>query len=338
MPDLWYSLADLPAVRAHVRVWWMVHGAPVQYEVVRSWQQRSKSWGWVTLRDGVIETLPPKGRDKAAWSPEPVCWQPIAEGWTWPGDEPKPLLPHLVPRLEGVTALMREVSDAEAAEMAREMEADRETARAQNDGHAKVFEVRWWVDATAIRYEPVGEISPRMAEGRMLRALAWCGAGRGLTLRTTTVGSLLARMAEVASGEAAAAEAEREARLHNLPRFQPLPRDHEDFEVAMGWFGAINPPERWGPTRQSWTLNRVQRIMLMRTLTIQLSWSDIGASFENEAKGIPAISGPRARQLYVRGMEMCHRVANGGAAYPGRKVVDQIAALKERNREHRRGA
>lgn len=329
MPDLWYSLSDLPQVRAHVRVWWMVHGLPREIEVMRSWQPR-KGWGWTTLLDGVYAELPPRGRDKSAWAPEPVCWQPASEAWIWPGDEPKPLLPHLVPRLEGVTAKMQAVSDAEAAEMAREMEADRETARAQADGHAKTFEVRWWVDSTNIRYEPAGEVSPKMAEGRVLRALAWCGAGKGLTLRTTTVGSLLARMAEVASGEAALAEAEKSARLHNLPRFQPLPRDHEDFPVAMNWFGSINPPENWGPRREAWALNRVQRVMLMRTLTIPLSWEDIGA--------VMHFSGPRARQLYVRGMEMCHRVANGGAAYPGRTVVDQIAALKERNREHRRGA
>lgn len=331
MPDLWYSLSDLPQVRAHVRTRWMAHGVPHEIEPMRFWNQRTKSWGWVRLTaDGELEHLPPKGRSKAFWSPEPACWQPIDPAtWVWPGGKvPKPLAPHQVPRLEGVTTKMQAVSDAEAAEMAREMEADRETARAQGDGHKRTFEVRWWVDSTNIRYEPAGEISPRMAEGRVLRALAWCGAGKGLTVKSTTVGSLLARMAEVASGEAAAAEAERDARLHNLPRFQPLPRDHEDFPVAMNWFGAINPPENWGPRREAWALNRVQRVMLMRTLTIPLSWEDIGA--------VMHFSGPRARQLYVRGMEMCHRVANGGAAYPGRKVVDQIAALKQRNREHRR--
>lgn len=327
----WYSLSDLPAVRAHVRLWWIVHGVPTQVEAVRSWQQRSKSWGWVTLRDGELQPLPPRGREKSAWAPDPVCWQPVAAEWTWPGEAPKPLLPHQVPRLEGTSYASKAVSDAEAAEMAREMEADREAARARNDGHAKpVDDNRWWVDATNIRYEPAGEISPRMAEGRLLRALAWCGAGRGLTLQSSTVGALLARMAEVASGEAAAAEAEKQARLHNLPRFRPLPKDHEDFPAAMGWYSALNPPENWGARREAWSLNRMQRVMLMRTLTIPLSWADIGSMLH--------ISGTRVRQVYARGMESCHRVANGGSAYPGRRIVDQIEALKERNREHRRGA
>lgn len=326
----WYALSDLPQVRAHVRLWWIVHGTPVQVEAVRSWQQRSKSWGWVTLKDGELQPLPPRGREKAAWAPDPVCWQPVSEGWTWPGEVPSPLLPHQVPRIVGTDYTSRAVTDAEAAEMAREMEADREAARARNDGHAKQRDDnRWWMDASSIRYDRVGEISPRMAEGRMLRALAWCGAGKGLTIQTSTVGSLLARMAEVASGEAAAAEAEWQERLHNLQRFTAGPKDYDDFPIAMSWFSALNPPENWGRHRKAWTLNRMQRVMLMRTLTIPLSWPDIGVALN--------ISGTRVRQLYAKGMECCHRVANGQSAFPGRRIVDQIEALKERNREHRRG-
>ena len=331
MSPHWYALSDLPQVRAVVRVWWMVHGTPRQMDVARTWIATRKAWAWALYQDGDVVTIPPKGRDKARWAPEPVCWQPRDEAWVWPGKPPKPLLPHQVPRLEATR------QSFDAAELAAEMERDREDAQARPDSTGTAaLEFRWWSDGNAIKYEPAGEIGRRMVEGRVLRALAWCGAGQGLTLRTTTVGAILARMAEAASAEARAAEAERFAEAQEYPPFHPLPKDRDDFGVAMAWFTALNPPENWRDLRRAWSLNRTQRVMLLRTTRVPLSWADIGAAFGNLDRGDPGISGTRCQQLYASGVEACWRVANGGSAFPHRRIVDQIEALQERNRAHRR--
>lgn len=325
----WYSLSDLPPGRLIVRVWWMAHGVPRQMIVARAWQRRA--WAWTTYEDKQIVELPPKGRDKDRWASEPICWQPRDDAWTWPGEPPKPLAPHLVPNY---AATQQSFS---AAEIAAEMERDRQDARDRPDDEGnRGLEVREWTDADNVKYQPVGEITAEMAERRVLRALAWCGAGQGLTLRTTTVGAILARMAEAASAEARAAEYEAIADREVYPPFKAMPKDRDDFLVAMGWFTALNPPEHWRDRRKAWALNRMQRIMLLRTTRVPLSWAAIGASFGNLEKGDPGISGTRCQQIYAKGMEACWRVANGGEAFPGRRIVKQIEALRERNRAHKR--
>lgn len=343
MLEPWYPMDSLPPVRAVVRVWWYAFGTPQCFEVARTWRQSKRAFEWLRYDPETQEVhpIPPKGRDKSNWAPEPTCWQPVdATVWRWPGDVPEPLLPHQIPRMAGTDYLSREVDAAELEEAGREAERDRHDAQ-RGDRHAEPSDLirsRWWADITNIRYEPKGEITRRMAEGRVLRALAWCGAGRGLTVKTSTVGALLARMAEVASGEAAIAEAERSARLHGLPMFQPLPQDHDDFPIAMAWFAALSPPEIWSARRKAWDFSRVQKVVHRRTLTIPLSWADIGASFGNPERSGSGISSTRVRQLYASGIDSCWRVANGGEAIPGKRITDQIVALQERNREHRRRA
>ena len=66
MAERWYSLSDIPDLRCHVRLWWMVHGTPTLVEAVRTWVPRARVWQWMTLRADGPEFLPPKGRDKPA--------------------------------------------------------------------------------------------------------------------------------------------------------------------------------------------------------------------------------------------------------------------------------
>ena len=345
-PD-WYSMVSLPEGRVIVRVWWIAFGLPRLFTVARIWHPRTRSWSWVRLikgddgeEFGDLVPVPPKGRDRAGWHPEPTYWQPFdADKWIWPSEAPKPLAAHLVPQLTTTDYLMREVDDAEWAEASREADRDREDARYRRSEEDSL-KARWWTDINNIKYEPKGDVTARMAEGRVLRALAWCGAGRGLTIKSMSLGSLLARMADAASIDAQTVKADNYALSLQYPPFRPLPRDHDDLPVAMAWVAALNPPENWTDARRaperSWDINRTQRVMLRRTLTIPLTWEHIGDLEGNPDKRISGISATRCRQIYAKGMEACWRVANGESAYPGRKVVDQIEALRERNREHKR--
>lgn len=328
--DQWYAMADLPEVRAIVRVWWMAFGQPRQFDVVRTWRASSRSWGWSALDPETREfiALPPRGRDRQRWAIEPVCWQPMdASIWVWPGEAPRALPPHHVPRLVGTDYLLREVDAAEMEEASRESERDRDDAGYRKPERAQeTMRSRWWTDIGVIRYEPAGSVSPRMAEGRVLRALAWCGAGHGLTLRADTAVSVLARLAATAGGEMA----EVDQRWHGLPRFQPLPLDHDDFLVAMGWFAQLNPPEAWGSARKAWGLNRVQRIMVLRASRMAPSFADIADLFD--------VSATRTRQLYMKGCDGCWRASNGMPARGDVVAVDHMRALRERNRTHRRAS
>lgn len=326
--DKWYGLEALPAGRLKIRVWWYAHGTPRQFEVARVFD-RGK-WYWqreVSEREYAV--VPPlKGSERAAWAPEPHCWQPVTDAWVWPGETPAPLAPHLVPRFVGTRSLNQATAEAEDAELAREVAAGQAQARSQvgertgeRPTEAPGMEWRWWRDATAIRYEPQGEVSEPMAEGRVMRALAHCGAMRKETLPSPQ--SFLASVVAAAEyTEAGAAEV-------YVPRFQPLPSDLADFDRAMAWVAALNPPEEWHKKRKAWSLNRTQRVMVWRALDRPLSFADIG----HELK----LSRTRARQIYQDGIAACWRVANGRPATRRIKPVDHMAALRERNRAHRMG-
>jgi hypothetical protein len=317
-------MADLPLGRVHVRVVWNARVFPA----VRALHPATRKLTWCEYRNGEIVWLPPKPQSAHAveWSPEPERWQPLDRS-KWGQPLPEPLPVQVEPQWSYEKVNFGAVADADVSDLAREMERDRADARAGRQlDQEEPSTARWWLDVTNIRYEPCGSVTQRMAEGRVLRALAWCGAGRDLTLRTTTVGAVLTRMAEVAEKAAEGSD----TNWHGLTRFQALPRDQEDFAAAMAWFTALNPPENWHRRRRAWSLNRTQQVMLMRTLTIPLSWADIGHKF--------SISGTRCQQIYAKGMEACWRVANGGQAFPGRTITDQIAALQDRNRTWKRSA
>lgn len=319
MDEPWYSLRDLPLGRVHVRVVWNARIFPA----VRALHPTTRRLTWCEYRGGEIVWLPPvPNKGGMEWSPEPERWQPLVRGkWGMPLPEPLPV--QVVPQMSYMQTRFQSMS---AADLAREMEESREEARARPEmDQQTVAETRWWRDITNIRYERAGEVSARMAEGRVMRAMAWCGAGSGLTIREKTTGTVLANLAEQAATEAAGLEDG-----HGLPRFQPLPQDHQDFSIAMAWVSALSPPETWHKRRQAWGLNRMQRVMLLRSLTVPLSYADIGHEF--------SISPKRARDVYAKAVESCWRVANGGRAREDIPVLDQIEALRERNRAHKRSA
>ncbi len=317
--DRWYPISALPPGRVHVRVVWEAR----VFEAVRAINPATKKLGWCEYRQGKIQWLPPTPKRKdLAWTPEPDRWQPLdPDAWGLPLPEPLPV--QVTPRMYSTRTRFAAVEEAEASELAREMERDREDAKSRREIEAEVEEadLRWWRDITNIRYEPAGEVTPRMAEGRLLRAVAVCGAGQELTLPVHTPATVMSRLAQAA--EAAQHD---DTRWHGRLEFRPLPQDHDDFTTAMGWFTALNPPE--ASRRKAWALNRAQLIILRRTLSIPRTWTDI-ASFHR-------ISRTRVQEIYAAAIAAVTRVANGLPAFEGRARVDHMAALRERNRSYRR--
>jgi hypothetical protein len=219
------------------------------------------------------------------------------------------------------------VAEAETADLVKEMEADRETARVQGETvtHAHVKPgASWWNDPNAIKYQPEGEVTAHMAEGRMMRALAWADVGKGLTLFSQTAGDVLASLAEARDSAMSGGDPD------PMARFQPLPQDHADFLVSMNWFVRLNPPERRHRKAKQWGLSLHQKVLAWTARPIPLSSGDMAA--------LVGRSDSRMRQVREQAFEMLHRVANGLPARAGWPVVDQMAALKERNRAYRRTA
>jgi hypothetical protein len=246
----------------------------------------------------------------------PELWQPLKPE-LWRAPLPAPVV------LSTAGILATEQQSFNAAEAAREMEADRHHANSvsrETPDDAK----RWWRDISNIKYEPAGDVTLKMVEGRVMRALAFCGAGRGLTLTSVTACQVLA----------AAVEAHDKAVSDSVEaivnRLQPLPADHSDFETAMGWFVALNPPELWHKRRMAWALSKMQRVLLLRSFDVPLSYEAIGR--ECGWKGHQ-----RATQVYAEAVDKCWRAANGMQVHKHLMVSDQIAALRERNRAAKRG-
>jgi hypothetical protein len=264
--------------------------------------------------DGTDQYLPPRkarskrDREHTGWTEHPDWWRPIApESWQAPLPPPLPPLPEWR-RHDG----QERMSDIRPRRRRREADpADRIADKAP-----------WWLDAAAIVYEPPGQVSLLMAEGRLMRALAVSGA-EGIQ-----DGPHAGRERVFRSIAEAMAEAEREAKALESrqaeERFQPGPADLEDWDTAMSWFAALDPPEeRWG--RPAWTLNETQQVLVWRAR--RHSWSAVSRHAELPIR--------TARDLYAEGIAQVCRVANGLDARLG-GGRDHMGELRERNRAHRR--
>lgn len=285
----WYAIPDLPQGRVHVRVFW--NGRV--FQAARGVNPDTGRLAWCTYRDGDIVWLPPK-KEADAWGDAPERWQPIDPArWDLPLPDPLPV--QVTPRLYYTQ------QDFSAAEAAAEMEGARSDARSRKDDGEPV-DPRPWRDITNVRYEH-GLVSEKMAEWRVLRALAWCGAGKGLTMKVETTATLLARLCEEAAGKIVPDE-----KWHGVPRFQPLPQDHSDFETAMAWVARLNPPEAWDARRKAWSLNKAQRVLLLRSLDIPLSWGDVANELGLKTYG--RNNWTTAQDLYKKSVNRCWRFAN----------------------------
>lgn len=311
----WYPVSALRRANVRVRILWcgrMIEAARVRIP-------RTGRFGWVMRsEDGDIVFLPPTeivsyrhsetgdlitlpaDSIAARWGDEPEAWQPLVPG-LWPDPLPEPLrTPE--PRSGRIDGPGH-----------RPVEMSRETAEDRRRG-------QWWRDETRITYEPEGEVTLAMCEGRLMRAVSWCGAGAGLTLATRDTSQVLADLADAAGlawGQAGSVEA-------IAARFEPTPADRDDFDVAMGWFVRLNPPELWHAKRSLWSFNARQKILLWRAKQVPETFAEIGARLR--------MSDTRAKQLYRDAIDKCHRAANGQRVRHHVTTIDQMAAVRARNR------
>lgn len=149
----------------------------------------------------------------------------------------------------------------------------------------------WWRDANEIVYEPPGKVSPRMAEGRVMRAVAVCGRGVGAGGPThlRAISEALADM--VCSVDRQQDGSDRVLRLDSGPA------DISDFSTAMGWFAALNPTPK-----AAWEFNRLQQALVLRSLPVPWSYGEMGDEW--------GLSGEAARKMYQQAIELVWQTAN----------------------------
>jgi hypothetical protein len=163
-----------------------------------------------------------------------------------------------------------------------------------------------------------------MAEGRLMRALVVSGA-------TGIEGGPRAGRESVFKNIAEAmAEAEREAKALDSrraeERFAPGPADLKDWDVAMAWFAALDPPDLRPEWREPWSLTSEQKVLV---------WRAQRRSFVAIAGLLGLSHHEPARRLYAGAIERAWRVANG-LRDGQRRPRDAMADLRERNRAHGR--
>lgn len=306
----WYSIDDLPPVALRCQVWWLVHGVPEAFVAGRFRKpgRRADEWQWATTtKRGKIVNIPPQGVAGKAWADAPVCWRPVEpEKWVWPlGVEPPALAVHHVPRLATIGGIAYSETTAASGE-------DDEA------GHGIDDDLPWWRDPSSIRYEPEGEVSREMAEGRVMRALAHCGS---LTprLRSGSM-TILARLAEERTAIGEMLDDARVAASIIL-RFAPQQQDQGgEFLMAMGWFTSLDPIEDRPAGAPPWALNRRQRVLWLRSLDENLSFGDVAHAITPAAQKRRGryISQQRAREIYETTIDAVWRIANGKVARMGR--------------------
>jgi hypothetical protein len=315
MESAWYPISDLPFGRVYVRLHW----AGRQFAATRLFDHKRGEFFWAVLKGGDPIVLPPSGKEQL-WEPVPEAWQPIDLS-KWEGPLPDPVTPAEAGRLRTERMRFLLVEDADAADLAREMEAHREAARASTGAKRPPREPQWWRDATQIEYESPPYISRRMVEGRLMRALACCGAGSRPACELE-ISPLLAEVGEAAARALAEIEATMAADI--VPRFQPLPADNDDFLVAMSWFAALDPPEKrprnWQRLKGIARLNKGQRVLLAMARNRPLSFDGIGIMLDGidlkngkraEIERRIHAAGERARYNLKAALEQCCRIANG---------------------------
>ena len=327
MGQKFYRTAEMPPPLG-VKVWAIWDGRG-PFLVARIRHPRSGREVWAADHDGEQVFLPvPKSRPADPDRPW-IGWHTLKNDAPeyWAPTKPElwglPMPPPAFERQAGPAKMWTAKQAFSATDAAAEMEADRETARnvpRETEPRGGRVTEQWWRDISLIKYEPATALTLRMAEGRVMRAVACCGAGRGLTLAVPEVSGVLSAIAE------AMARAGDYAVTDYVPRLEPLPADETDFVEAMRWFTLLNPPELWAAGRKAWAMSRPQNILIWRALPIPWSFDEIGEKLN--------LSGERARQINGKALETCWR-AGAGVAKPGR---DHIGDLQERNRRYKRNA
>jgi hypothetical protein len=262
---------------------------------VKLWR---RTWG------GEYATVSDRWLEERGWGPEPAAWQPIGQ---WPDPLPDPLPTGDVD--DKVRMVSIGLVNFDAATAAREMEAERQRARNERDrrDHSDEDGLPWWWSPAELVYQPSGHVTRKMAEGRVMRAVAWCLGG--------SAPPQLAKSRFFA--EMAAAAEELSDMAPQAVRFTPLQQDIGDFLAAMSWFTKLNPKRD-----EDVGMSREQKLLIWRSRPVALSFGEIGNQF--------SVSSQRAHQVYRRAIDKVTALANQAEG-----VDAPIAKLRQRNRAAR---
>lgn len=286
----WYaSHAALPPLHHKVNVSWAGRFFPA----IRTLHPKKKKVVWATFKDGEVEYLPPRGRDRI-WGDHPSLWQPLDLA-LWPHPLPEPVR-------------------APVASWPRE------TAPEPDDVSRETLDPLWWRDATQVAYSSRGGISQHEAEGRIMRALNTNWRIHVESPSYQTNADVLARLGQEPLLE------DLDEPLHHdwRPPFEPLGRDLDDFTVSMAWFAALNPKELWHKRRAIGSMNRAQAVLLYRAMDPPSSWGFIGRKW--------SVSPQRAAQVYQSSLEKITRAANGRSVFKHVRIADPMLEIRERKR------
>lgn len=237
----------------------------------------------------------------------PDCWWPQhPDKWQAPLPEPLPqgLASH-EGRMWSERTRFQAVEDAEAEELARDMEADRQAARARGEdpNAAELPEKQWWLDPHLVTYSAAGSISEREAEGRLMRALnteRWVSVDRPGDGTFTPEDAIAWRLGQP----------------------EPNGRDRDDMLTALGWLAALE------------TDPRAEKLMRLRSSVPAMTWRRIG-----KGAGLSAAVARRngdtllavTTRLHAWALGELTREANGEETPGGAKVRARLARLQAGN-------
>lgn len=319
---LYYKTEDMPPPYT-VDVWVVWSGR--EFKARRGCDPKTKRDVWAEVKSTGLQVIKSIDDQFAPW-----LWRPqFPEKWV--GQLPEPVTRSKSGIMKAETMRFQAVDDATSEELARDMERDREAARVA--GVSSNFHVKqplpWWYIVNNIKHEGLGDVTKRNCEGRLMRALTFCGAKNGFGIALIPTAKAMAELAkamEIALAAGVNLDSDDESSL----RLRALPVDIEDFPTAMAWYCQLSPPEFWKEKRKAWALNRPQKVLLARSLASPPSYSDIAHEYNIG-------TGDEAKKMYDRAISQCLAAANGKRVHDV-PVVDQVAALQERNRAYRRTA
>lgn len=326
---LWYSIADmLPPVGVVVWVRWTGARPPFLAARVAHPETRRRAWAVETggrpiLLPCTTAAPPDPRRPWDGWhtlkGDDPEHWRPQKpEAWRMPLPAPALVVPDTPApgRLWSATMRFAAVEEAEAADLAAEMEHMRETARAGGSGASGRLPAgesdaptqQWWLDPTAVTYSPPGAVSEREAEGRLMRAFL---AERWESFdhpQDRTFGDVLDGLAKTLPGDT----------TDDLPppRIEPSGRDKDDMLVALAWLKAFDAGGELG-----W---RGEMVLRLRGVTPPMSWRSIGKKVNRAHEG--------ARQLYARALAEVTAEANGRPTAGGDLARARLERVRAANR------
>ena len=320
----WYSLAHLPPGRCRVRLEWSAR----QFVAARMVNPHTRKLAWCEPPRVAPKASVPLDGWEIVWLPAyglsehgPTAWQPEnADTYIWPGGvKPEPLTP-AGGAMWSERLRFAAVEDAEASDLAREMETEREFAGrggagsgADAGGHPKrhqdqPHDKQFWLIAT-ITYSAPGAISPLEAEARLMRAMLterWVQIERPTC---KTFGGILAGMIKpdpLPPGDLAAMDLP-------PPRWEPNGRDQDDMLTALAWRDALD-----------WDLSTV---LELRAVMPPKGWRAIGRELH--------LSHEAARQLHAAALEALTAVANGKETSRSAARRARLLAVQDGNRAAR---